>query len=323
LTVGKIEGISPSDVEPDEPDDDAIPGDEDAAPPDDDGDTELDDDGEPGPSSEGEPSDQTDESSPDATSDEGEKSPGEPKDDLPEGFASRDELVAAAKASRQYQQEAERTRDLLLEQLRQRQAPPEPPRPKAAWIAGADDPEVVRAWRQTGGNAEAIKSLPADLASRVSSFDRALSDRWGTYQADPSALVRDHVIPMLEGSRLVQEVLAMKNELAVLKGREFLGKHASVIQTTADREALANLLDRGVDRETAIRVVAAEKKAAAMEAAAKKNGKSAAAEAEKAKARASQANKRGGQRPGRPGQAPRTTNVKDLFERALKVHENK
>jgi hypothetical protein len=312
--VSKIEGITPGDVEPSEAPEDPIAGDGDnEGPGHDDDTTESDDDGESGPSSEGELDGETDDDPDPDAEPAAEKAEPAAAEDLPEGFTSREEVIEAAKASRQVQAELSRLRALVIQGNRPHQ-PPEKPKP---WVSGADDPEVARAWELLAENPKAMEGAPPDLVAKVNGLDRAIRSKWATYQRDPAALVRDHVIPMLEGSRLVQEVKSLRNELATIKGREILQQHKVVEE--GDRKALHALLEDGMAPDLALRHLAMQRELAAL----KKPAKNAGAQAQRDKDRANQAAKKGGQRPGRPGTAPKTTNAIELAEWARRVHENK
>ena len=298
-TPGTDATASEPENEPDEIED-RFPDEIDDAPPD--------DDGEPGPSEEGEPSDQTD-----AAGDSDPEAETPPEADA--GETPDQALVAAREESRQLRAEVAQLRAHVLAP---KQVVPEKPKP---WAPGSDDPEVVRAWEAVSENPEAAKSLPPDLAARVSGMDRAIRSKWTTYQRDPAALVRDHVIPMLQDSKLVRVVQELQSEIATIKGREILAKHAGAISTPQDRTELARLLDLGLPSAEAIRVMSERKELAALRAG---KGKPAGnKDAERAKARAAQANKKEGQRPGRPGTAPKTTNVRELLEHFSRVHEEK
>jgi hypothetical protein len=317
--VGKLEGISPGDVESDDAPEDPIAGDGDNEGPETETDTaESDDDGESGPSSEGELDGETDDDpDPDAEPDAEKAEPAAPEE-LPEGFKTREELIAAAKASRQHEAELARYRAAFLAQQRQQQTPPEKPKP---WVPGADDPEVVRAWELVSEDPDAAKRLAAAdpaLAGKVQSLDRQIAGRWRTYQRDPDSFVRDHVIPRLEGSVLVQKVRELESVLKTIQGRELLQQHK--VTAKEDRQALYELLNQGMNTDTALRHLAMQRELAALK---KGQGKNPGAQAQRDKDRANQAAKKGGQRPGRPGQAPKTTNAIELAEWARRVHENK
>lgn len=314
--MAEVVGINDEDVESDDPSEDPGAGDGDQEGPEGDDDaTEPDVDGESGPSPEGELDGETDDDpGPDADPVAGEKPPEEPKaEELPEGFASKDELIAAAKASRQTQAELAALRAVFYGQQRP-QPVPEKPKP---WIPGADDPEVVRVWEAVRDAPDALKALPPHVQQKVTDFDRSINARWSTYQRDPAALVRDHVIPMLEGSRLVQEVRALRDQIDTIKGREILQQHATVVATPEDRRALEQLLRQNVPSNLALQFLAQQKELAALKA---KPAAKPGSQAQRDKDRASQANKRAGQRPGRPGQAPKTMNVQELADWAKKVH---
>lgn len=235
---------------------------------------------------------------------EGEGQPATPtatQPQIPPGFNSLDEVVAAAQRARAYEQ------TLLSQQAAQAPAQKGPP---PLWsVPHGDNPAVTEAVgllrRAQGGDAsavEAFKSLPQDTQARAGEQAHFLQRKWAAYTADPTKLLDEVLLPAMEQTPFASKLRKLETELAQLRGERFLQKHAAVISTPADQKRLAELAAVMPEHE-AVRVLGMEKKLKSLDATSSQvSQQQRQIEASKAASRAAQSNKgRGGTPRGKAG----------------------